>query len=67
MERLFCPFDWNYPEYAELEQDCRFRGCVHMEEPDCAIKKAVEQGKISKERYENYRILYEEIKNRRKY
>jgi len=56
-----------YPEYAELEQDCRFRGCVHMEEPDCAIKKAVEQGKISKERYENYRILYEEIKNRRKY
>ena len=56
-----------YPEFERLENNCRFRGCVHMEEPDCAVKMAVEQGRISKERYENYRLLYEELKNRRKY
>lgn len=56
-----------YPEFTELEEQCRFRGCVHMEEPDCAVKAAVECGKISKERYENYRLLYEELKNKKKY
>jgi len=56
-----------YPEFTEIETDCRFRGCVHMEEPDCAVKAAVEQGRISNERYENYRLLYDELKNKKKY
>lgn len=56
-----------YPEFSELETECRFRGCVHMEEPDCAVKAAVDNGKISKERYANYRLLYEELKNKKKY
>lgn len=56
-----------YPEFVKVEDECRFRGCVHMEEPDCAVKAGVEQGKISKERYENYRLLYEELKNKKKY
>ena len=56
-----------YPEFQKLQESCRFRGCVHMEEPDCAVKEAVEKGIISPERYENYRQLYEELKNRKKY
>lgn len=56
-----------YPEFAGEEEKCRFRGCIHIKEPDCAVKQAVEAGKISRERYENYRLFYEELKSRRKY
>ena len=56
-----------YPEFVEFEDECRFRGCVHMEEPGCAVKAALENGSISKERYENYRLLYEELKRKKKY
>ena len=56
-----------FPEFDEFEADCRFRGCVHMEEPDCAVKTAARQGKISDERYANYRLFYEELKNKKKY
>ncbi len=56
-----------YPDFVKVEDGCRFRGCVHMEEPDCAVKTAVERGDISKERYENYRLLYEELKRKKKY
>ncbi len=56
-----------YPEFVKVEDECRFRGCVHMEEPGCAVKVAVENGNISKERYENYRLLYEELKRKKKY
>lgn len=56
-----------YPEFAEYEQDCRFRGCSHIGEPVCGIKKALLQGKISKMRYDNYALLYTELKEKRKY
>ena len=56
-----------YPEFVKVEDECRFRGCVHMEEPGCAVKAALESGSISKERYENYRLLYEELKRKKKY
>lgn len=56
-----------YPEFVEVEEECRFRGCVHMEEPGCAVKAALERGSISRERYENYRLLYEELKRKKKY
>lgn len=56
-----------YPEFTELQEQCRFRGCVHMEEPDCAVKAAIESGGVSGERYENYRLLYDELKQRKKY
>ena len=38
---------------------CGFRDCRHRSEPDCAIKRAVEEGAISPERYESYRRLLE--------
>lgn len=56
-----------YPEFDEYIGECRFQGCVHISEPDCAVKKAVEEKKISEIRYENYKKFYEEINNIRKY
>lgn len=56
-----------YPEFAGYEPYCRFGGCSHMGEPDCGVREAAAKGKISTVRYENYRLLYEEIKNKRKY
>lgn len=51
-----------YPEFRDFEAACRFGGCSHMAEPQCAVKQALEQEKISRLRYENYRQLYEELK-----
>lgn len=56
-----------YPEFGKYEESCRFRGCVHIKEPDCGVKKALEEGKISWVRYHNYTVLYEELKDRKKY
>ena len=55
------------PEFSEYASFCRFQGCVHIHEPDCAVNEAYEAGKISPVRYENYKLLYEELKNRRRY
>lgn len=56
-----------YREFAQYEPFCRFQGCSHIREPDCGVKQAVEEGKISDIRYENYKLLYEELKERKKY
>lgn len=56
-----------YPEFTEYEKNCRFGGCSHISEPDCRVKDALTEGKISRERYDNYCLLYEELKNRKKY
>ena len=55
------------PEFVRHEPYCRFIGCSHINEPDCGVKAAVEDGEISPVRYENYKLLYEELKNRHKY
>ena len=56
-----------YPEFAEYEKYCRFGGCSHIAEPVCGVREAVEEGHISKMRYDNYRQFYEELKARKKY
>ena len=56
-----------YPEFVEFEPFCRFKGCSHINEPDCGVKEALAEGKISELRYENYKLLYEELKDVRKY
>lgn len=55
-----------YPEFAPYTDQCRFRGCVHISEPVCGVKEALAEGRISRVRYENYVMLFEELKNRRK-
>lgn len=56
-----------YPEFIKYEKYCRFAGCAHMNEPVCGIKEAVTDGEISALRYENYKLLYQELKDKRKY
>ena len=56
-----------YPEFDEYRDTCRFHGCSHTHEPGCGVKEAIEEGRISKERYENYKLIYEELKNKKKY
>lgn len=56
-----------FREFIEYNNGCRFVGCVHVNEPDCMIKNAVEAGKISRLRYDNYVLMFDEIKNKRKY
>lgn len=53
-----------YPEFLDLQKDCRFRMCSHLSEPDCAVRKAVSCNKISKERYERYVTIYNELKEK---
>ncbi len=54
--------DW-YPEFAEAQ--CRFADCVHISEPGCAVRTAVDSGEIAKERYDSYKTLYKQLKNRK--
>ncbi|WP_352397135.1 ribosome small subunit-dependent GTPase A [[Clostridium] aminophilum] len=56
-----------YPEFAEHEDGCRFLGCVHVGERECGVKDAVAAGTIAASRYENYLLIYEELKNKRRY
>lgn len=56
-----------FKEFKEYEPECRFLGCSHIHEPDCGVKQALEEGKISRIRYENYVAMYEELKNVKKY
>jgi len=56
-----------FPEFSLYEGTCRFAGCDHINEPDCAVKAAVEKGKIHTIRYRDYKEMYEELKNKRRY
>lgn len=56
-----------FVEFRDYEDGCRFLGCSHMNEPDCAVKEALQDGKISKSRYDNYVTLYQELKSQRRY
>ena len=56
-----------FGEFDEYEGQCRFNGCVHVNEPDCAVKNAVESGKINRTRYDIYTEMYKELKEKRKY
>lgn len=54
-----------YPDYFEHVNECKFRGCKHVSEPDCQVKRLVEEGKLSKNRYQRYLQIYNEIATRR--
>ena len=56
-----------YFEFEQYEPYCRFGGCNHIGEKDCGVKDAVDNGEISGSRYDNYKLLYEELKNKKRY
>lgn len=58
-----------FPEFDQYEDECKFLGCVHVNEPVCGVKEALKNGKISQSRYDNYKLLYDELKEseKRKY
>ena len=49
-----------FPEFAPLRDGCRFRGCTHLHEPDCAVREALEEGEIDAGRFASYRALHRE-------
>ncbi len=59
--------DTKFREFKNKIQECEFLGCTHIKEEKCGIKSAIEKGKISKERYERYCKIYDELKEREKY
>lgn len=56
-----------YPEFVQYEPYCKFSGCAHISEPSCGVKDAVAEGKISQVRYDNYKVLYQELKEIKRY
>ena len=56
-----------FPEFLPYIADCKFAECAHINEPSCAVKAALEEGKIAKSRYNNYVILYDELKSRKRW
>lgn len=55
-----------FPEFEEASENCRFDDCVHINEPGCGVLSAIETHAISKQRYDSYKYLYNEIKNTRR-
>ena len=54
-----------FPEMRELRNKCRFNNCLHVNEPGCAVREAVENGEIYKSRYQTYlSVLFEENDHR---
>lgn len=51
-----------FKDFVELSSGCKFNGCYHINEPDCAVKNAYENGEILKSRYDNYKKLVEDVK-----
>jgi ribosome biogenesis GTPase / thiamine phosphate phosphatase len=51
-----------FPEFRQWLGQCRYADCRHMTEPGCRIQAGVADGDIAADRYESYRVLYEELK-----
>ena len=53
-----------FKDLSQYISDCEFTGCTHIKEENCGIKNAIEKGKISKQRYDTYCRLYNELKEK---
>ena len=53
-----------YPEFNNITGKCRFKGCIHVNEPGCAVKQAVDDGQIGKGRYDRYVYFYDLLKEK---
>lgn len=56
-----------YPEFVPFVSGCKFSMCSHTHEPNCGVRAAVDEGKVSHLRYDRYKQMYEELKAVRKY
>ncbi len=52
-----------FPEMSDCADECRFRGCSHVNEPDCAVKEKLREGKMAPSRYDSYIQLYNQLKS----
>lgn len=51
-----------FPEIRKAGQECKFRSCVHDKEPKCYVKALVEQGDISQDRYQSYKLFLDQLR-----
>lgn len=51
---------YDFPEFAPYLGACRFNDCAHLKEPDCAVTRALAEGKIHPRRYQSYKMMYED-------
>ena len=56
-----------FREFEPYEGHCKFNGCDHIHEPGCAVKEAMDEGKIHPVRYKNYLEMYQELKEKKRY
>ncbi len=56
-----------FPEIAARLGECRFADCMHLKEPGCAVTKALEEGLISRSRYDSYVQIFKMLKDRKAY
>lgn len=52
----------SFRDFASLSPECKFRGCLHITEPSCAVQAALEAGEVSMKRYEHYKQFRDELK-----
>lgn len=57
----------SWPEFKDAYENCRFAGCRHLSEPDCAVKELLTSGRLSRGRYERYAEICLENEQRRKH
>ena len=55
-----------FPEMRQFSGQCRYSDCIHINEPDCAVKSAVEDGTIHRSRYSSYVMMIDEVKKWKK-
>ena len=56
-----------FPEFSRYQAKCRFNGCNHLAEPECAVKDAIIKGEIPEIRYKSYVKMYRELEDKKKY
>ncbi|PKM96040.1 MAG: ribosome small subunit-dependent GTPase A [Firmicutes bacterium HGW-Firmicutes-1] len=56
-----------FVEFTDYSNSCKYQGCNHLNEPHCAVKNALQKGEISESRYNNYVLIYQELKDIRRW
>jgi len=55
-----CELGDYFPEFFKLKSHCKFNNCIHLNEPKCAVKEALERNEVSESRYKNYLSMLEQ-------